>query len=44
MYEEKCSYIPPQIFEIGQEATYIIQQDETVSVAMNPVHVTIMFL
>lgn len=40
MYEEKSLYIPPQLFEIGQEAVYFKQQNKTASVVMKLVYAT----
>lgn len=33
-YEEKSLYIPPQLFEIGQEPTYITKEDKSIHVDM----------
>ncbi|XP_051165298.1 uncharacterized protein LOC127284058 [Leptopilina boulardi] len=37
MYEEKSSYIRPQLFEIGKEPTYITKDDKSVIVEMKSI-------
>lgn len=37
IYEEESEYIPPQLFEIGKEPTYI-NKDQTTHVEMKPVY------
>lgn len=40
MYKEKCSYIPPQLFEIGKEPTYITKKDSSVHVELKSIFAT----
>lgn len=38
LYEEKSTFIPPQLFEVGQECTYVIDDDKKVTTQMKPVY------
>lgn len=38
MFEEKSSYIPPQLFEVGQVSTYHLNNDKSLTVQMQPAY------